>query len=582
MPQFNPATIKAETDNTITVAGWLVKFGGADLYDERFTAETNFWLDSIGNSPVILYDHGMNGAVSKSVLGKGTVTQMEDGLWVEAELAKHDKYVQQIAVLIGHGVMGWSSGSVGHLVDRDESENPVLIKSWPIVEASLTVTPAEPRTLGVTQTRTVTEPTIAPQEPEPQAAENAAAPVERALAPALPVVTVLSNPQPAQQENTVENAEVISRLDGVDAKFDAITEILKRFESEPALKNGGFITPDGGNADKNVRSFADYLTAIKRGDSKRLHEHYKVALAEDSGTNGGYLVPPEFSSAIRDVASEQSVVRSRAFVYPMAAREVTIPVLNQTTAPTAGNTSFFGGVSAAWVDEAGALTETEPTFRNMKLVAHKLGGYTLASNELLADSAVGLEALLKKLFGGAVAWYEDYAFLRGNGVGKPLGVQNAPALISVSRTGSGADFEAADVGNMLRRIPPSSMRNAVWVIHPYVIPSLIAMAGTSGSVVTWIGDMRNGMPATLLGLPIVFSEKMVVSGTAFDVLLADFSYYVVGNRDELSIAYSEHFKFTNDQGTWRFTHRVDGQPWLNDKITLSDASSTISPFVALS
>jgi len=575
MPQINPATIKSETEDTITVAGWLVKFGGADLYDERFDASTNFWLDSIGNSPVILYDHGMNGAVSKSVLGKGVVTQMEDGLWVEAELAKHDKYVQQIAVLIGHGVMGWSSGSVGHLVDRDESETPVLIKSWPIVEASLTVTPAEPRTLGVQQLRALTEHTPAPEEPEPQATEEVAGPVERA------VVTVLSNPHPAQQENTVDT-EIQSQLSAMDAKFDAISEILKRFESEPALKNGGFVTPDGGTADKNVRSFADYLTALRRNDVKRLSEHYKVALAEDSATTGGYLVPTEFQAQLKEVAAEQGVVRSRAFVIPMSAREMTIPVLNQTTAPTAGNTSFFGGVSAAWVDEAGALTETEPTFRNMKLVAHKLGGYSLSSNELLADSAVALEALLKRLFGGAIAWYEDYAFLRGNGVGKPLGIQNAPALISVSRAGSGNDFDPADVGAMLKRLPPSSMRNAVWVMHPYVIPSLIALTASSSAAVTWIGDFRNGMPATLLGLPIVFSEKMVASGSAFDVLLADFGYYVIGNRNEISIAYSEHYKFANDQGAWRFTHRVDGQPWLNSSITLSDASSTISPFVALS
>ncbi len=571
------AVIKSETEDTITVAGWLVKFGGADLYDERFDQNTNFWLDSIGNTPVILYDHGMNDAVQREVLGKGVITKQDDGLWVEAELAKHNRYVEQISILIGHGAMGWSSGSVGHLVDRDFSETPVLIKSWPIIEASLTVTPAEPRTLGVSQLRALADHIEAIKELVPEDAVKASAPVATA-----PVVTVLANPQPAPQEHSVDNTEVLSRLDGVDAKFDAITEILKRFESEPALKNAGFVSPDGGAADKSVRSFADYLTAVKRGDAKRLNEHYKVALAEDAGSTGGYLVPSEFSAQLREVAAENSVVRPRAFIYPMSAREVVIPALNQTTAPTAGNTAFYGGVQATWTGEATALTEKEPTFRQIKLVAHKLGGYSLASNEMLADSAVGLEALLKRLFGGAIGWYEDYAFLRGDGNAKPLGVQNAGCLISVSRAGSGNDFDPADVGAMLRRLPPSSMRNAVWVMHPYVIPSLILLTASSSAAVTWIGDMRQGMPATLLGLPIVFSEKMVASGSAFDVLLADFSYYIVGNRDEISIAYSEHYKFVEDQGAWRFTHRVDGQPWLNDKITLSDASSTISPFVALS
>lgn len=49
----------------------------------------------------------------------------------------------------------------------------------------------------------------------------------------------------------------------------------------------------------------------------------------------------------------------------------------------------------------------------------------------------------------------------------------------------------------------------------------------------------------------------------------------------MEIAFSEHFAFTNNQGTWRFVSRVDGQPWLRGKVTLADATSTLSPFVSL-
>lgn len=579
------AVIKAQTEKTITVAGWLVKFGGADLYGERFDEETNFWLDTVGSTPVVLYDHGFNDAVQKSVLGMGVITKQKDGLWVEAELAKHDKYVQQIAVLIGHGVMGWSSGSVGHLVDRDFSENPVRIKSWPIVEASLTVTPAEPRTLGVEQLRTLAGLNPGLKELVPQDAAKASAPAGS------PAVTVVANPQSAKQQET----EMTGELDALNTKVDGLTtalatlgpaieSILKRFEEEPPLRNAGYVSPDGGLKDPKVKSFADYLVAVRRNDTKRLAEHYgvKAALAEDSGQTGGYLVPTQFRADLLKVAAEAGIVRPRAYKQPMAGRELEIPALAQTAAPTAGTTNFFGGVQTYWTGEAGTITETEPTFDMVRLVAHKIAGLTIASNELMADSAIGLEALLKRLFGESIAWNEDYNFLRGNGVAKPLGIQNAPALINVSRAGSGNDFDPADVGAMLKRMLPSSMKNAVWIMHPFVIPSLILMTASSSAAVTWIGDMRNGMPATLLGLPIVFSEKMVVSGTAFDVLLADLSYYVIGDRDELAIAFSEHYKFGTDQNTWRFTHRVDGQPWIKGPIYLPDATNTISPFVALS
>lgn len=581
------AVIKSETDDTITVAGWLVVFDGADLYFERFDRETNFWLDTVGNTPVILYDHGFNDAVQKTALGQGVITVKDDGLWVEAELAKHNRYVEQIAVLIGHGVMGWSSGSVQHLVERDLDSNPVRIKSWPIVEASLTVTPAEPRTLGVEQLRTLAGLNSGLGELLPKDAAKASAPAGS------PAVTVTRNPQPTKQqepEMTVELDALNTKVDGlakamesIGPAFEKIDAILKRFESEPALKNAGFVSQDGGLKDPNVKTFADYLLAVRRNDTKRLTEHYgvKAALAEDSGQTGGYLVPTQFRADLLMVAAEAGVVRPRAYKQPMATRELEIPALTQTAQPTAGQTNFFGGVRTWWTAEAGTIQESEPTFDMVRLVAHKIAGLTMTSNELLADSAIGLEALLKRLFGEAIAWQEDYHFLRGDGVGKPLGIQNAPALITVTRKGSGEDFEADDVGHMLKRLIPSSMRRAVWVLHPFVIPSLIKMTAASSAAVTWIGDMRNGMPATLLGLPIVFSEKLVASGSTFDVLLADFGYYVIGDRDELSIAYSEHYRFGTDQTAWRFTHRVDGQPWLKGKIYLPDATNTISPFVAL-
>src|SRR5690606_26122088 len=134
------------------------------------------------------------------------------------------------------------------------------------------------------------------------------------------------------------------------------------------------------------------------------------------GTQGGYTVPPQFLDRLLTLASENSIVEARATRIPMTGRSVHVPALDATTVPSAGDTAFFGGLRAVWTEEAQERTETEPTFRQVELVAHELSGYTLASNTLLADNAVGLEALLLQLFGRAVGWYKDHAFLRGNGV----------------------------------------------------------------------------------------------------------------------------------------------------------------------
>lgn len=85
----------------------------------------------------------------------------------------------------------------------------------------------------------------------------------------------------------------------------------------------------------------------------------------------------------------------------------------------------------------------------------------------------------------------------------------------------------------------------------------------------------------LLGLDVETSEKVPALNTAGDILLCDLQHYVIGDRQQTEIAFSEHVAFTTNQGTWRFVQRVGGQPWLRDKVTLADATSTLSPFVAL-
>lgn len=377
---------------------------------------------------------------------------------------------------------------------------------------------------------------------------------------------------------------------------DGVAEALKRLESAPVERVGGTVmggvSMDGGAADASVKTFGDFLMAVKRNDVKRLRTVYGAryegadgsvkALAEGAGSTGGYLVPTEFVARLLQVAGENAIVRPRAYIQPMTSNTLTIPALDQTGTAGAGKSNFFGGMTAAWTGEAGTLASTDPSFEMITLTANKLGGYTLSSTEMVDDSAIALEQLLINLIGRTIEWYEDYGFLRGTGVAQPLGVLNAPAAKSVTRAGGGNSLDYADVVGMLKVLLPSSQGNAVWILHPYLLPDLAALQQTNNTMVTFSSNLRDALPTRLMGLPVIFSEKASAPGSAGDVMLCDFSYYVVGDRKSLSIASSEHYKFINDQMTWRFTHRVDGQPWLKSAITLADNTNTVSPFVYLS
>lgn len=131
------------------VGGYLVIWGSAeqrDLQGEYFTPETDLGLDWYEQRPV-LYHHGLDGSLKAAVIGViDTLRPDSTGLWAEAQLDLRQRYVRTIQKLVERGILGWSSGSLPHLVDVEDDGR---IKRWPIVEGSLTPAPAEPRRTDV-------------------------------------------------------------------------------------------------------------------------------------------------------------------------------------------------------------------------------------------------------------------------------------------------------------------------------------------------------------------------------------------------------------------------------------------------
>ena len=125
----------------------------------------------------------------------------------------------------------------------------------------------------------------------------------------------------------------------------------------------------------------------------------------------------------------------------------------------------------------------------------------------------------------------------------------------------------------------SKINSTVWIMNITVLEKLVQMS--EANTVVWIPNARQALPMTLFGIPIIFTEKTPALNTEGDVILADMSYYWIGDRQDSEISASIHANFTKNQTVWRFSHRVDGQPALNNVITLSDATTTVSPFVAL-
>jgi len=365
-------------------------------------------------------------------------------------------------------------------------------------------------------------------------------------------------------------------------RMDDLTAMLKRFENEPTLRNSGYTTMDGGTADPKNKSFADFLLAIMRKDDRRLKLIYSAVkdMSEGSAVAGGYLVPTEYLAPLLAIEAEVSAILPKVTRVPVKGDHGVWPALDQYFAPTAGGggTALAGRITATATAEKGALTETQPQLVELEYTVHKEGGYVEVSNELIADSPMAIDTLLRRLFAIAIAAKKERHILRGSGAGEPLGVLNATCAVASTTTTDNV-FAYADALKMKSRFKKIGGA-PIWVIHPGVWPDIGVFEVTSGSGGVFQANLQGALGSNLLGYPIVESEHMP-QANGDDVILGDFSAYVMFEREELTIAYSEHAAFVNDKGTWRFTSRFDGQPWLKSAITLADptGSYTVSPFV---
>lgn len=209
-------TVKSE--NLGYVKGYLVRYGNpleTDLAKDYFTPNTDFGFPKEAkNVPINLYyNHGFDEAVGKSVIGAGTITPDENGLWLEAQIDLATEYGKQIAKLAKMGLLGYSSGSTPHMAEKSAMKSGVTeITRWPIAEASLTPTPAEHRNMVKSLEELLMD---APEEEEPEIE------VEISI--------------PLQPEAEVEKSYVMDESEYLDSIMKLCMDRKKMLESSKSL-----------------------------------------------------------------------------------------------------------------------------------------------------------------------------------------------------------------------------------------------------------------------------------------------------------------------------------------------------------
>lgn len=352
--------------------------------------------------------------------------------------------------------------------------------------------------------------------------------------------------------------------DAPGAKLDNKNwNIGEAFQTALACTDGAKQVLTGRKVDSELRTMMNYSTHDPSG--------------------GGFLVPEEVRSDILTRSLEISIVRPQAQVVPMPSGRLKWPANDFTTEQG----EVYGGIYATWVPEGQEIPKTDGRFAMLELIANKLAARAESPNELLRSVqafAVWLTTNMPKAVGHA----GDLGYVKGDGVGKPLGGLHPdnPALITVSKeSGQPADtITWINVLSMVARMLPENLAAAEWDVTLDALVELMTMAlpvGTGGSAVMAV-SAREGMPQTLFGRPIRWTRKTPgVLGDKGDISLVDWSTYVIGDTQAMALESSSHEQFSSDVTVFRAIERGDGQPGMLSALTPENGGPTLSAYVQL-
>ena len=334
--------------------------------------------------------------------------------------------------------------------------------------------------------------------------------------------------------------------------------------------------PNGAQASDELKAWRSTIT------------EQKATLTVGAGESAGTLVPMEFSDNLLDRQKQINPILSRAMIVPMGTNKITIPYLESFDE---SQNKVYGNVEFKWPGEEGQATVTNFETGGVELVLHTATGLARVSRDLINYSPISIEGILRTAFDYGLGKLINRMAIRGTGAGQPQGVLNATCMLPIPKeTGQAADtFIYDNVLEMLARFysADDSLDGAVWMANKTLLPQigkLSVAVGTGGNGVFLAnGQIQPVQNFAMMGIPVQWSTLLSAKGDLGDIILADWSQYLVGQpagRPGAEMATSIHLYFDFSSTAFRINIDLDGQCWWPDKYRPEFGDSQ-SPFVDL-
>ncbi|MBY0225410.1 MAG: phage major capsid protein [Hyphomicrobium sp.] len=271
---------------------------------------------------------------------------------------------------------------------------------------------------------------------------------------------------------------------------------------------------------------------VRKGETANLTALEQKALSVGIDADGGFLVPKETERAVNTALKTVSPIRSVAGI-----RQVSGSVYKVPFATT--------GAATGWVGEAAVRPQTNtPTLAELSFPTMELYAMPAATQAILDDSAVDIDAWLAEEVRVAFAQQEGTAFVTGDGVNKPKGFLTYPTVANASWTwgnlgfvtsGAAGAFPAANQADKLidlvYAVKGTYRANGSFVMNRSTLGTVRKMKDADGSYI-WQPSGDAAQPSRLLGYPVVEAEDMPnIAANSLSIAFGDFaSGYLIVDR----------------------------------------------------
>lgn len=334
----------------------------------------------------------------------------------------------------------------------------------------------------------------------------------------------------AELQRTFEQfkATHAEQIAGVNAKFDDVVtrEKLDRVNAavgdlqaavdKMAAQAAAMELGGSGRKVADAEYSKAFLAHIKRGD-------VQASLNKGADAEGGYTAPREW---------DRSIVDKLIIVSEMRGLASTITISN------AGFSKLYNlrGTASGWVGETAARTETAtPTFGSMSVTTGELYANPFATQQMLDDSEVDLEAWLAGEVQTEFAYQEGLAFVSGTGAnGRPNGIltyvtgaANAAAnplgAIGLVNSGNATLITADSILQLIHALPTAFVAQAQFAMNRLTHQAVRLLKDGQNNYL-WQPSYQAGQPATLAGYAVrELSAMPNVAASAKPILFGDFA-----------------------------------------------------------